>query len=324
MRFHRSLAVLAFASLFVSCGDHAGSGAAKPGDGTFRVALLSPGPISDNGWNAAAYAGLKRIESELGASVRQVQVKSPSEFEGAFRDFASQGYAIVFGHGFEFCEPALRVGKEFPDTTFVVTSGNVVAKNVSSVRYEIEQPAFLAGMVAARASESGRIGCVGGVEIPPVKSAFEAFERGAHEARTDVRVVTSYVGSWEDVAAAKQAALALIDQGADVLFHDADAAGIGVLNAAEERAVFAIGCNQDQSEVKPSVVIASVVLDVAQSFVNVATDVKSGDKTGRQYDFDAKSGVVRLAFNPRLASRVSAVTRARVEQELKRMTGAGG
>ncbi len=303
-----------------ACSDDRKTG----GDGAFRVALLSPGPISDNGWNASAYAGLKRIEDELGASVRQVQVKSPSEFEGAFRDFASQGYALVFGHGFEFSGPAKRVAAEFPNTAFVVTSGNVVANNVSSVRYQIDQPAYLAGLLAGGITAKGRVGCVGGVEIPPVKSAFESFERGVHELNPQAKVVTSFVGSWEDVAAAKQAALALVDQGADVLFHDADAAGLGVLNAAEDRGILAIGCNSDQSNVKPSVVVASVVLEVAESYVRIARDVKSGDVKGREYDYDAKSGVVHLAFNPLLAAKVPLTVRAHIDKALEQMNGAGG
>lgn len=317
-RVTQLLTLVALAALFLSFGacshrEHDAKG--------FRVALLSPGPISDNGWNASAYAGLKRIESELGATVRQVQVKSPSEFEGSFRDFAGQGFDLVFGHGFEFSEPAGRVGKEFPATTFVVTSGDVVGANVSSVRYEIDQPAYLAGILAGGVTKSGRVGCVGGVEIPPVKSAFEAFDRGVRESNPAAHAVSSFVGSWDDVAGARQAALALVDQGADVLFHDADAAGLGVLNAAEERGILAIGCNSDQAGVKPDVVVASVVLDVAESFVRIARDVKSGDRAGRRYDFDLRSGVVRLAMNPRLEKRVSTVSRTRIDEAQQRLTG---
>ncbi len=279
----------------------------------FRVALLVPGPISDDGWNASAYEGLTRLKDELGAEVSHVQVKSPSEFEGAFRDFASRGFDLVFGHGFEFSESAARVGPEFPATVFAITSGAAVAENVSSIQFVIDEPAYLAGMLAGQISEAGRIGVVGGMEIPPVKSAFEAFERGVMEVRPDGRVVVSWLGSWEDVSAAYQAALALVDQGADVLFHNADAAGLGVFNAAEERGVLAIGCNKDQARVKPSTVVASVVLDVPESFVRIASDVRSGAHRGRTYRYDLKSGVVDLVYNPALSERVSIAARVRIE-----------
>ncbi|MFG0320148.1 MAG: BMP family protein [Planctomycetota bacterium JB042] len=300
---------------FVSCG-------ADATDAGFRVALLCPGPISDDGWNASAYEGLSRIEAELGADVRHVQVKSPSEFEGAMRSFAGQGFDLVLAHGFEFTEAALAVGAEFPGTALVVTSGAGTRENVSSIRFVIEEPAFLAGMLAASISAAGRIGVVGGMEIPPVKSAFDAFREGAREIRDDVEVVVSWLGSWEDVAAARQAALALLDQGADVLFHNADAAGLGVFLAAEERGVLAIGCNKDQSHVKPGTVVASVVLDVPEAFVRLAREVRDGAHVGRQRTYDLASGVVSLAINPRLEHRVSLVARRRIDQARDERTAA--
>lgn len=288
------------------CGERAATG--------FRVALIAPGPISDDGWNATAYDGLLRIEQSLGATVREVQVKSPSEFEGVFRDFGRSGYALVFAHGFEFCETARQVAPEFPATVFCVTTGTVELANVSSIQFAIEQPAELAGVLAARLSQSGRIGCVGGVEIPPVKSAFAAFERGVQRERPDAQVVIAYVGSWEDVSAARQQSLALLDQGIDLLFHNADAAGLGVINAAEERGVLAIGCNKDQSAVKPDTVVASVVLDVPESFQRLAREVREGSHQGAIRRYDLKSGVVSLAYNPQLAGRIDEATRAAVER----------
>lgn len=305
-RHAAALAALALALAAAGCGR------SDPSPAAFRVALLSPGPISDDGWNAAAYEGLLRVERELGATVRQVEVKAPGEFEVAFRDFAAKGYDLVFGHGFEFSDSAAAAARDFPGTAFVVTSGTVVLPNASSVKYEIDQPALQAGVLAALLSASGRIGCVGGVEIPPVKSAFEAFARGARSVRPDAVVTTAWIGSWEDVASAQQAALALLDQGADLLFHNADAAGIGVFNACEQRGALAIGCNKDQARVKPKTVVASVVLDIPESFVRIARDVATGVHAGRVYDFDLASGIVFLAYNPELEDRVSDAVRQRV------------
>src|SRR5690606_1973187 len=125
-------ALVGLALLLLPLGACHDDGAAEA---SFRVALLCPGPISDDGWNASAYEGLKRIERELDASVRHVQVKSPSEFEGAMRAFAAEGTDLVLAHGFEFTEAALRVGEEFPDCDFVITSGAGTRENVSSIRF---------------------------------------------------------------------------------------------------------------------------------------------------------------------------------------------
>ena len=100
----------------------------------FRVALLTPGPVSDAGWNAGAYEGLKAIENELEAKVSHVQVKTPSEFEEQFRAYAADGYSLCFGHGFEFQDAAARVAKDFPGTVFVTTSGSRVSANQARLR----------------------------------------------------------------------------------------------------------------------------------------------------------------------------------------------
>ncbi len=90
----------------------------------FKVALLTPGPVSDAGWNAAAYQGLELIKTKLGADTALVQTKSPADFEDAFRDFASRGFDLIFAHGFEYTDSALEVARSFPNTYFVVSSGS--------------------------------------------------------------------------------------------------------------------------------------------------------------------------------------------------------
>lgn len=283
------------------------------GGAAFKVALVTPGPITDDGWNAYANEGLERIRSELGAEVRHVQTRSATEFESTLRYYAKEGFDLVIAHGNEYSDAARKVGAEVPETSFAVTSGNVSAANVASIRFAIEDAARLAGMLAAQLSKSGRIGCIGGVEIPPVKSAFDAFAAGAAAVRPDAKVVVSWVGSWEDVASAYQAAKAQLAQGADVLFHDADAAGLGVFNAAEEAKALAIGCNKDQARVKPNTVVASVVLEIPETFVRIARAVKEGRFEGKEITFRMKDGCVALRYNPLLANRVSEVMRKRIE-----------
>src|SRR5215470_17193560 len=187
------------------------SNSATPG--TFKVALLSPGPVSDAGWNALAYEGLLAIRDQLGAEIAQVQTKTPAEFEAAFRDFGRRGFNLVFGHGFEFQDAAAAVAPDYPNTVFITTSGNTVRKNVAPLRFMLEEATYLEGIMAAGMSKTGKAGAVGGIEIPSVKSTFIAFEAGAKSARPDFTVVTAYVGNWEDVGAAKEAALALVQQG---------------------------------------------------------------------------------------------------------------
>src|ERR1700719_3152713 len=106
--------------------------ATPPASTGFRVALLTPGSVSDAGWNAAAFNGLQLIKSKLGAETALVQTESPADFEDAFRDFASRGFDLIFAHGFEYSDAALEVAKQFPNTYFVVSSGSASSAHVAS------------------------------------------------------------------------------------------------------------------------------------------------------------------------------------------------
>ncbi len=302
-------AAMALAVALVSPCDAEPPASAAP----FKVALLSPGPVSDAGWNALAYEGLLAIRDQLGAEVAQIQTKTPAEFEEGFRDFARRGYKLVFGHGFEFQDAAAAVAPDFPDTVFITTSGNTVRKNVAPIRFMLEEATYLEGMLAGGMSKTGKAGVVGGIEIPSVKSTIIAFQAGAKAVRPDFSIVTAYVGNWEDVGAAKEAALAQIQQGCDFLFHNADAAGLGVFRAAEERKVYAFGSNKNQNDVAPDVVIASAVADIPRAFVQVAREVKEGRFVGKIERMGMKDGVVSLVFNPRLEPRIPADLKTRVD-----------
>lgn len=317
MRFGAGWAFLLF-NILVAVGCNRGD---TPGDGParFKVALLSPGPVSDAGWNALAYEGLLRIRDELGAEVAQAQTETPAEFEEGFRDFARRGFALIFGHGFEFQQAAAAVAADFPATVFITTSGNTVRKNVAPLRFMIEEASYLEGMLAASLSQRRKAGAVGGMEIPSVKSTIIAFEAGAKAVDPDFVVATTYVGNWEDVGAAKEAALALIHQGCDLLFHNADAAGLGVFQAAREKGVLAFGANKNQSDVAPEVVLASAVADIPGAFVETARRVRDGRFAAGIEKLGMKEGVVRLEFNPRLLNRVPGPVRARVDAARERI-----
>lgn len=311
-------AFLAAGVLLAGCS----GGSDAPGGGKeekFKVALLSPGPVSDAGWNALAYEGLLAIRDRMGAEIAQTETKTPAEFEEGFRDFASRGFQLVFGHGFEFQEAAAAVAPDFPNTVFITTSGNTVRKNVAPLRFMLEEATYLAGMVAASVSKTGRGGLVGGIEIPSVKSTFLAFIAGTKAMNPDFVVTSSYIGNWEDVGAAKEAALALIQKGCDVLFHNADAAGLGVFQAAEAKQVLAFGSNKNQNEIAPAVVIASAVIDIPSAFLRVAEDVKAGRFVAQIEKLGMKDGVISLAFNPRLQDRIPVDARAKIDDARKRI-----
>ena len=292
--------VAVLAALGCGKGDAPKAGTKEPGSSVLRVALLTPGPISDQAWNGGAYAGLMRIKDSLGAQVSHVQTKSPQDFDENFRQYGVQGFDLVFGHGFEFQEAAVRVAKEFPKTVYVTTSGHSVGANLAGMDFAFEEGAYLAGMVAASVSKSGIIGCIGGTELPPVKSSFKAFELGARAINPKVQVLVGYIGNWDDVSAGKEQALAYVARGADVLFQNADAAGLGVIQAARERKVYAIGANADQNGLAPETIIGSVVIDLPRALMTVAVEVKERRFVPRVISLGIKERVVRWVINPAL------------------------
>jgi basic membrane lipoprotein Med (substrate-binding protein (PBP1-ABC) superfamily) len=271
----------------------------------FRVALLTPGSVRDAGWNQSAYEGLAAIRDEFGAEIAYQETRTPQEFEAGFRDFAARGFDLVFGHGFEFQDAAAKVGGEFPATVFITTSGSTVRANVAPIVFELEQATYVLGYIGAKISKTGRLGAIGGIEIPSVASTFLAFEAGARDARPDVRVSRTYLGSWEDVAAAREATLAQIAVGADVLIHNADAAGRGFFGAlVESKGVYGFGTNRNQNDLAPDSVLASAVLDIPRALLIVAGEVREGRFRPRSIRFGLRDGVVGIVWNDALVTRL--------------------
>lgn len=286
----------------------------------FKVALLTPGPISDQAWNSGAYQGLLRIRDSLNASVSHIQTRTPADFEENFRHYGADGYQLVFGHGFEFQDAAERVAPDFPHTVFITTSGNRVAPNVSPMVFGFEDPSYVAGVLAGSLTRTNIIGAIGGTEIPPVRSSFAAFEAGARAANPRVRVLISYVGNWEDASAGKEQALAQIRQGADFIFQNADAAGLGIFQAAREsKGVAVFGANVDQNSVAPDVIIGSVVIDLPRAFLSIARDVKEGRFRARVLRLGGTTGVTKFVLNPAWRGRIPPEVLARVDSTERRI-----
>jgi basic membrane lipoprotein Med (substrate-binding protein (PBP1-ABC) superfamily) len=312
MRFEHRLSTtlhILLASALLACGAQrdrtasTDSTAKKP----FRVALLTPGPISDQSWNGGAYQGLLRVRDSLGASISHIQTKTPAEFEEQFRQYGAQGYDLVIGHGFEFQDAAKRVGPDFPHTIYVTTSGTTFGGNVAGIAFAFADASYLAGILAGETTHTDTIGVIGGTELPPVKESFEAFARGAKSVKPSITILTSYIGNWDDVSAGKEQALAQIERGADIIFQNADAAGLGVFQAARDsRHALVIGSNANQNGVAPDVTIGSVVIDLPHAFLTVAREVKEGRFKARVIELGTKDDVVTLVLNPTLKNRVPA------------------
>jgi basic membrane lipoprotein Med (substrate-binding protein (PBP1-ABC) superfamily) len=255
-----------------------------------------------------------RIKDSLGATVSHIQTKTPAEFEEQFRQYGAQGYDLVFGHGFEFQDAAKRVGPDFPKTIYITTSSSTSGANVAGIEFAFADASYLAGMLAGSMTKTNVLGAIGGTELPPVKESFAAFEEGARAVNPKIKVLTSYIGNWEDVSAGKEQALAQIGRGADIIFQNADAAGLGVFQAAREtKKALVVGSNANQNSVAPEITVGSVVIDLPHAFITVAREVKEGKFKPRVIKLGTSSDVVSLVLNPAMLSRISTATQRAVD-----------
>ncbi len=289
----------------------------------FKVAMLLPGSISDAGWNALAYEGLKAIEKQLGAEISHAETRTPTDQEEQFRSYALDGYNMVFGHGYEFQDPAKAVAPDFPETIFITSSGGTITDNISPVNFRVEQAAYLLGMIAGKMTQTNKLGVMGGQNIPSVNSTFMAFEGGAKSVNPDIEVSWVYVGNWEDIGKGKELALAQINEGVDFIFPNADAAGLGAYEAAEifnksetaqkeGRMVYTFGANRDKSDISPTVIANAVI--TPNAFVKIAKIIKEGEFKPQIYTFNMLTDeAITLTYSPALKDKVPEAVQKAVE-----------
>jgi len=284
----------------------------RPVEGTLKVALLTPNAVSDAGWSAMAYDGLQAIKTDLTAEVNNQEAQG-AQIRDAMRSYAQQGYHLIIGHGYEYNAPGVEVAKDFPNTVFVSSSGGEIAPNAGAIRFKLEEGFYLAGMVAGKMTKTGVVAMIGGPKVPSIESTFKAFKAGAEAARPGIRVIETFTGKNEDVAAAQQATIAAIDEKADFVIHQANQGAQGVFNACKERNVFAFGANFDQNSNPSGKVIASALIVAKPVFLSIAEAVKKGTFSGSVKEYGMSEGAIAFVWNPALKSQVTAETVAAVD-----------
>jgi len=228
-----------------------------------KVAVLLPGVISDHSWNQFAYEGLMRAKKECGVEVAYSENVHQAEQIEVFRNYASAGYDVIIGHGGEYTDAAETVAKEFPKVKFCITNGLIGHDNVSSFKVSYSQMSFLAGVLAGEMTKANKVAMVVAEPIPIVEEGIKSFKDGVKYAGKDtgkdIEVFVVKTGSWDDVVKAREASLSLINKGADVLFHIMDIAEVGLISAAEDKGVYAIGLYRDSTSLGPKAIIGSAI-----------------------------------------------------------------
>lgn len=269
----------------------------------FKVALLTPGPVSDAGWSAMAYQGLQAIKRDVHAEVNN-QEATDAQARDAMRSYAQKGYNLVIGHGFEYNAVAVEVAKDFPKTVFVSSSGGESAGNAGAFRFRLEEGFYVAGMAAGMMSKTGKVAMIGGPKVPSIQSTFKAFKAGAEAAKPGIVVIEAFTGQNSDIAAANQATLKAIEQGADFVIHQANAAAQGVFDACKSKNVHAFGANMNQNDNESGVVVGSAVIVADPAFVDLAKRVREGSYKGGIEAYGMDKGAIEFVWNPVLRTKI--------------------
>jgi basic membrane protein A and related proteins len=223
----------------------------------------------DRSFNQSASVGADRFAKETGVAVREFQVTNATQREQIMEQMARRGATIIVAVGFTQASAVERVAREFPNVKFTLIDGTVDLPNVQSVNFREQESSFLCGMAAALASKTGKVGIVGGMDIPLIRKFALGYTAGAKYVNPNIEVFENMTGTtpaaWGDPTKGAELAKSQFGRGADVVFHAAGATGLGVMQAAADAGVLSIGCDSNQDYLHPGSVLTSAVkrVDVA-------------------------------------------------------------
>ena len=259
----KRLIVAALAAAGIAVG-----GMAQAEDFTPAV-VFDMGGKFDKSFNEAAFNGAERFKADTGVQYREFEVTNPSMREQALRNMARRGAQVVVAMGFAQAAAVETVAQEFPETKFTLIDMVVDLPNVQSVIFKEHEGSFLVGMAAAMASETGKVGFVGGMDIPLIRKFALGYVEGAKHVNPDIEIFQNMTGTtpaaWNDPTKGGELARSQFDRGADVVYAAAGGTGIGVYQAAKDAGKLAIGVDSNQNYIHPGTMLTSMIkrVDVA-------------------------------------------------------------
>ena len=286
---------------------------AADGEG-LKVALLLSGAANDQGWNQTAYVGAQKACEKYGYELAYTENLEAADISAAFADYASAGYDVVIGHGYEFGDPALEVAETYPDTKFICTEADASADNVASYVMACEQTAYVEGIIAASTSESGKLGAIGPIPGDSLVKIINGYEDGAKSVNPDIEVQTAWTNSFVDTQLAQEAAKAMIDNGVDVIKHCANACGNGAMTAAVEAGIWCQGDSYDQSSLAPDNILDSAIYNLDVVIDTALGSVADGSFEGDVYNLGMADGAVEVLLSDNLSDDVKATAQDAIDK----------
>ncbi len=284
--------------------------------------MFDIGGRGDKSFNDAAYAGLERARRDLGVTFTTLETNEGSDREAQLRRLAAGDAKLVFGVGFLFTDDIKALAREFPDKKFAcvdytVTPGDTLPPNLVALKFREEEGSFLVGALAGLLTKSGKVGFVGGMEIPLIRKFQAGYVAGVKAVNPRAQVLVKYAGTtgsaFRDPTKGKELALAEYQAGADIIFHASGSTGLGVFEAARELGRLAIGVDSDQYDEAPGAILTSMVKRVDTAVFDTIRELKAGRWSGGVHDFGLAERGVTWVYDDRNKALVPDAVKARVD-----------
>lgn len=304
--------ILVLALVLVAMGAMVGVGPARAAE-PLKVGFVYVSPVGDAGWTFQHETGRRQMAEALGdrVSTKFIEmVPEGAEAERVIRQFAADGYGLVFTTSFGYMNPTVKVAKRFPATKFQHATGYKRAKNVGTYNVRFYEGRYLAGIVAGRMSKAGVAGYVAAFPIPEVLMGINAFTLGMQSVNPEATTKVIWTNSWYDPGREREAADVLVTQGADVLTHHTDSTA--VVQAAEEKGIHAVGYHSDMSKYGPRAHLTAVTHHWGDFYTRLTTEVLEGKWESRDVWGGIAAGMVSLApMNPAVPADVVQLVKAK-------------
>ncbi|MBO0345663.1 BMP family lipoprotein [Roseibium limicola] len=280
--------------------------------------LYDLGGKFDKSFNEAAFAGAEKFKEDTGVAYRDFEIQNDSQREQALRNFAKRGQSPIIAIGFSQANAVEKVAKEFPDIQFAIVDMVVDLPNVRSVVFKEHEGSYVVGVAAALASETGKVGFIGGMDIPLIRKFSCGFKQGVLATNPEAEVFENMTGTtgaaWNDPVKGGELAKSQFDRGADVVYHAAGGTGIGVLQAAADAGKLGIGVDSNQNGLHPGSVLTSMLKRVDVAVATAFEDAMNDKWTSGVQVLGLAEGGVDWAQDDNNASLISADMKAAVEQ----------
>ncbi|MEL7608632.1 MAG: BMP family protein [Bacillota bacterium] len=247
-----------------------------PAEKKLKIAMICSGAINDGSWNTSGYNGLMAIGEKYGAETAYSEQVSIDELPTVLRSYGREGFDIIIAHSMEYDEQMKRIAPEFPDTKFVTVNGFSTGDNLYAVQFKYWELQYFVGLAAGLVSKTGQVADIAAMETEMTKMEIQALQQGAAYANAACVAKISYTGDWNDLAKAKEASLAQIADGSDVLEANVSSATSAILGACQEKGAYCIGWGNDISSMDPKTVVVSALFGMEGLYTITAEMLMNG------------------------------------------------